>query len=307
MIRPVAAGICLLALMMALAASPVVRAADKVPPYFYLSWQVLDQADQPVPNAKIRVVALDETGKPLGPDADWTVGGPTDTTGRGGGFGDLPKLKLGKVQILAEHPSILDATLIVDGVALIHDVPQPSLPQPMFILKAKGGPGVKAWRDAAGKAAPGLVESLLKTKDPKEVEALTRQIVAGEMLSVPALVAALQDYVNPDRRRLVDALLKTYNGCQGQGPTDADTRAKASAIYAVSSYAGILLMKPRTPPSLTPKRDKELLKELSWTISDRQRRLATEQLRNNTDEVAQIRFVLDKMEEYYRQAAALPE
>jgi hypothetical protein len=140
----------------------------------------------------------------------------------------------------------------------------------------------------------------MKAKDDKEVESLTAQLVAGEMMSIPPLVTALQDYENPLRRRLVRAFMRTWNGCHAQGPLDAALRPKALAIYRVNSYAGILVLKPRTRPSFIGRRETEIVHEVAWVIEDLQERIAAASEEGDSYQARVDEAVLTKMREVQR-------
>ncbi len=96
------------------------KAKDPPRRFFHVRYQVLDRTGRPVPNAKVRVVLVDEQGRPYGPTSSWT-GSRTDADGKGGlGLGTYVKEKPGSVQLAACRQA-------VGGVALCDRLPRESL------------------------------------------------------------------------------------------------------------------------------------------------------------------------------------
>ncbi len=271
---------------------------------FHVSYEVLDRTGTPVPNARLTVVAVNEKGRSYGPNAEWSTGVGTNLSGKGHmGFGTAPNPRPGHLRLVARHPSIGEVRKTVEWSAVMYDVRPQSFGAPVFALKADRGFGLESWRRAAAKKAPEIVKSLMKTRDEKEVDSLTEQLVAGEMMSIPPLVTALQDYENPLRRRLVRAFIRAWNGCYGQGPLDVAIRPKALAIYSVNMYVGILPMKPQVEPSFLGRREKEIAREIAWAIEDLRERIPAARQKGDTYQARVDEAVLTRMKEVQRQMA----
>jgi hypothetical protein len=267
--------------------------------HFVFSCRVFDKTGEPVPNAKIRVVAVNEQGDPYGPDSNWS-GGRTDSDGYGGlGFGTTIKPRPGKLSIVTQHPSIGEVRKTVDWSVVLHDTrPITAIVQPVIKLSAEGGPGLKEWREVVTNKAPGLVRSLVNSKDDKEVGRITDEISAGEMCSVPALYEALKDYDNPNRQRLVKCLIFTWNGCNGVGPIDKDVREKALAIFSVEMYPGILAVKPMARPVFVSWPEKTImLKEIAWVIKNLEAEVAEADKKGDRETAQNTGWLLSKMRE----------
>ena len=172
---------------------------------------------------------------------------------------------------------------------------------PVITLKSKGGPGIDAWRKAAAEKAPGLVKQLVKAGADKDVTRITKQLVAGEMCSIPPLVSALEDFKNPHRARLVRAFMWTWNGCMGQGPLPEATRKKARPVYAVNSYVSILGMKPSTQPTHILRHAKQCAAEVKWVIKDLQSQIAAEKKEGGPRNVGTLEMILARMQELDKQ------
>lgn len=270
----------------------------------YFNYKVLDRTGTPVPNARFTLVAVDDQGRSYGPDAEWSTGGGTNLSGLGAmGFGTPVKQRPGKLRLVSRHPSIGEVRKTLPWSAVLHDVrPLQPFSEPVFVLRADGGPGLEAWRVVAAKKAPALVQSLMKAKDEKEVDSLTAQLVVGEMMSIPPLVAALQDYENPLRRRLLRALMRTWNGCGGQGQLDVAIRRKALAIHTVNTHVVVLAVKPQAGPTLLGG-EREIVREIAWAIEDLQERIAAAREKGDTYQASADELVLTKMKEVQRQMA----
>ena len=90
---------------------------------FYFSYKVLDRTGTPVPNARLTLLAVDEEGRPFGTDAQWSTGIGTNLDGLAEmELASPPKRRPGKLQLVAEHPSIGKVRKTVPWSAVLHDV-----------------------------------------------------------------------------------------------------------------------------------------------------------------------------------------
>ncbi|HUT14245.1 MAG TPA: hypothetical protein VMY42_27415 [Thermoguttaceae bacterium] len=277
-----------------------------------MSYKVLDKSGTPVPNAKITLVAVNPEGKSYGAEFTWNMA-RTNMDGCGAsGFGTAPEEKPGRLQIIARHPSVGEVTTTADWRDVLHERPPliKSPDEPMFVLKAHAGPGLAAWSDSVARKAPTLVESLLKAKNKKEIDAVTQELAACEMMAIPPLVAALQDYENPRRRRLVRAFIHTWNACNAQGPLDPAIRPKAVAIYSVNSHVGVLGEKPQSQPTFLRNCPDEAVlpvtREVAWVIRDLEAKIHAARQADDPDRiVGNLEMVLSKMREVEKQTKEL--
>ena len=160
----------------------------------WFSVKVRDKSGRAVPNAQVALIAVDPEGNEYGPTFRWRTGAGTDAEGRGGmGFGNPVKSKPGKVVIVVTHPSISETRMAVEWSDILHERRPTRQTEPVFVLQARGGPGQAAWRKSVARKAPGLVKRLLEAEDEKEIDAITKELDAGEIGSFPALVDALLD------------------------------------------------------------------------------------------------------------------
>jgi hypothetical protein len=268
---------------------------------FGLRYKVLDRFGTPVPNAQVKVIALDEKGQPYGSGFIWMLPARTGANGcAASGCGTSPPLKPGSLRVVAEHPSIGEAHKDCEWKDALHPNHAYTADGDPIVLKAEGGPGLLAWRTEAAAKSPQLVAALDKADKNDQVASLTKEIAAQEMQAVPTLLQALNDYDNPQRQRFVHALLATWNGCLGMGPLDSDVRAKARAIYDVLMYDGVLREKPQItlhffdrintfPREYTA----QAVKEIEWVI----RRRRTQMASVGGGEAAMVQKILEKWED----------
>ena len=273
----------------------------------YFSCKVLDKSGTPVPNAKITLVAVTKEGKSHGLDAEWSTGMGTNHKGLGKmGFGTPPKIRPGKLHIVARHPSIQEVRKTVEWSDVLHERwPSGTFGKPMFVLKSEGGLGQAAWRDSVAKRAPILCKSLLEATDEKDIDAITEELVAGEMMSISPMVAVLQDYKNPRRSRFLRAFMRNnYN------PLDPAMQIKAFAIRRVNSYAALLRMQPEAKPMFLRKIPDEAVlpvaREVAWVIKDLEAKIRAARQAEDPDRiVGNLTMVLSRMREVEKQVKAL--
>jgi len=269
--------------------------------WFYLRCKVLDRFGVPTPNVRITVVAVDKDDRPHGPYSTWTAARTrADGQSNFGMVGEL-KVKPGKARIVAKHPSIGEVRRTVEWTDLLYPSQAARTKAPLFLLRGKGGIGLKAWRRKAAGEASRLVAALGKAKKADQIESLTKQIAAQEMMAVPALVKVLDDYDNPKRSRFVKALTWTWNGCMGTGPLDKKFKAKARAIYHVDMSIGILSVKPRSGLPFRGRMGKWpdeyttcVMKEIEWLISRWKAQAVEAKKTGDVNRAADLRWKLKK-------------
>lgn len=273
--------------------------------WFYVKCKVFDRFGVPTPNVRITAVAVDKKGQPHGPYSTWTMARTSADGQSNFGMSGALEVKPGKLQIVAKHPSIGEVHRTVEWTDLLYTSQAATTKAPQFVLRAKGGIGLKAWREKAAKEALRLVAALEKAEKTDQIESLTKQIVDQEMMAVPALAEALEDFDNPKRPRFVKALTWTWNACMGIGPLDKKFKAKARAIYNVDMAVRNLLRKPRSGLQFRGRIGKwpreyttYAMKEMEWLIS-RWRAQAVEAKKNgNVNEVATLKWKIKKFEDH---------
>jgi len=270
---------------------------------FQVKYRVLDRFGMAVPNACMKLMAIDETGQPYGADFTWSLAS-TDANGFGeSGFGTMPPRRPGKLLIVAEHPSIKEFKKAIEWKeALSTNRAERGAP---IILEANAGPGLRAWRVAAAAESPQLVAELDKADKEEQIASLTRAIAAREMMAVPALLQTLLDYDNPRRQRFIDALLLTWNGCRGVGPAEREILTKARAIYDVQMCVGVLRAKPQ---GVLPFLDRinalprdyanQVLKEMQWVIVRMQAKMIDVSEQGQIGEAAMMRGLIEKWQDH---------
>lgn len=241
-------------------------------------WRILDHAGVPVPNVTMRLVAYTKGGQPHGDDQAWWAG---VTNAKGQGEMTLMSVapQPGYLELEGVHPSIGTVRKRVEW-AHLSSPPAPGREE-IIEIRAMAGPGLADWREACRGVAPDLVRELLAAADD-EVSRLQEHLIKGEGASLPALVAAAEDYDHPKRHRLVRAIRVIVNMIHGTDYVDARVLAKAAPIFAVDTFAVVF----REKPSMKPRFDSACVKELEWTIA----RLGRD--KENTDLAAALKEAL---------------
>lgn len=222
-------------------------------------WRILDHAGVPVPNVAMRLVAYTKGGQPHGDDQAWWAG---ITNAKGQGEMTLMSVAAqpGYLELEGVHPSI---GMVRKRVEWDHLSGPPAPGRAEIIeIRAMAGPGLADWREVCRAAAPDLVRGLL-TAAEDEASSLQEHLIKGEGASLPALVAAAEDYDHPKRHRLVRAIRVIVNMIQGTDYVDARVLAKAAPIFAVNTFVVVF----REKPSMKPRFDSACMKELEWTIA----------------------------------------
>jgi len=269
--------------------------------WFYLKCKVLDRFGVATPNVPIAVVALDKQGRPEGP-AFFSESRRTKVDGMAR-FGTAPGKapKADKFHIVARHPSIGEIRRTVERDDLWFLTQATRTKGPLFVLRAKGGVGLDAWRKKAAKEAVELVAALAKAENADRIEALTKQIATRERTAVAPLLKVLADYDNPRRDRFVNPLCAAWRFI---GPIDEKVNARARAIHDVRMSVGILRVKPRSRLRFADTVGKwpgeysaYVVKELQWTIPRMKSRIAEFKKTGGVGEVGMLQLNLKTLQD----------